>query len=65
MEPVQLFLIDLAGVGGVDAGDVQAAVAQQVGQAGQVSGHVVVHSGEEVAQVVGEDLFSGDACFFL
>ena len=53
----------MLGAGGadVDTGGVDAAVAQQVGQLGQVLVQPVERAGEQVAEVVGKHLFVGDA----
>ena len=45
-----------AGLQGVDAGGVDAAVAQDIGKAGQVLLHLIEGPGEEVPEVVGKDL---------
>ena len=53
----------MLGAGGadVDTGGVDAAVAQQVGQLGQVLVQPVERAGEQVAEVVGKHFFVGDA----
>ena len=53
---VQGFLVLRAGGDEVDAGGGEAGVPQHVGQLGHVPGAAVKRPGEEVAQVVGEDL---------
>ena len=50
-----------AGGADVDTGGVDAAVAQQIGQLGQVLVQPVERAGEQVAEVVGKHFFVGDA----
>ena len=49
-----------AGFGDVDAGGVDAGMAQNVGQAHDVMLHAVENPGKQVPQVVGEDFFLGN-----
>lgn len=61
MHAVELAQVFGAAFEGVDAGGVDAGVAEQVGEAQKVFFSGIEGAGEEVAQVVGKDFFRCDA----
>ena len=55
--------MDVAVFHGVDAGGVDAAVAEDVGESYYILLDSVIGAGEEVAEVMRKDLLFGDSCF--
>ena len=60
---MNLSSVDIAVFHCVDAGGIDAAVAEDIGESYYILLDRVIGAGEEVAEVVRKDLLFGDSCF--